>query len=324
MVSDFINHLGKAGLFNIGLFHKITNLADLNQAVLNNKQQYINSGGYLIDLSIPIVMGIINITPDSFYSGSRKNSEKDIIDTAVKMHADGAAILDVGAYSTRPGAASVTAEEERSRLIGAIRVIRKELPDSIISADTFRAEIAREAVLEHGAAMINDVSGGEADPLMFQVVEKLNVPYILMHMQGTPATMQDNPVYDDVVADILRWFGAKISSLKSAGVKDIIIDPGFGFGKTKQHNFEMLSRLNEFSVAGLPLMAGLSRKSMIWKTFGVTAAEALNGTTALNMIALRNGADILRVHDVKEAVETVMLFRELRFENDFPESQIIK
>jgi len=286
---------------------------------LSERPQYINSGGYLIDFATPRVMGIINITPDSFYSGSRLNSEKDIIARAVKMVEEGADIIDVGGYSTRPGAVPVSEEEERQRVVAAINSIKRELPASIISIDTFRAEIAREAVLDCGAGIINDVSGGEADPLMFEIVAKLNVPYVLMHMQGTPATMQDNPHYDDVVADILRWFGAKIFMLKSAGVKDIIIDPGFGFGKTRQHNFEMLRRLGEFSVAGLPVMAGLSRKSMIWRTFGTSAAEALNGTTALNMLALLNGADILRVHDVKEAVETVMLFSELRRSQDVPE-----
>jgi len=324
MVSYFINHLGKAGSLNIDLLFKIINLADLKQAVLNNKPYYINTGGLLIDLACPRVMGIINITPDSFYAGSRLITENEIIARAVKMREEGADILDVGGYSTRPGSHAVSEEEERRRVISAIKLIRQELPDSIISVDTFRAEIAREAVLESGASIINDVSGGEADPLMFPLVEELNVPYILMHMQGTPATMQDDPQYDDVVADILRWFGARIARLKSAGVKDIIIDPGFGFGKTRQHNFEMLSRLNEFSVAGLPLMAGLSRKSMIWKTLGVTASEALNGTTALNMIALCKGADILRVHDVKEAVETVKLFRELKLENDLSDYQMKK
>jgi len=311
MVSDFINHLEKAGRYNIDLFHKFTNLAGHKHCILREKPRYINSCGFLMDLAIPRVMGIINVTPDSFYTGSRLNSESDIIARAVKMAEEGADIIDVGGYSSRPGAVPVSEEEERQRVVGAIKSIKRELPASIISVDTFRAEIAREAVLEHGAGIINDVSGGEADPLMFGVVEKLNVPYILMHMQGTPATMQVNPQYDDVVADILRWFSAKIYRLKSAGVKDIIIDPGFGFGKTKQHNFEMLRRFGEFSVAGLPVMAGLSRKSMIWRTFGTSADEALNGTTALNMLALLKGADILRVHDVKEAVETVILFREM-------------
>jgi dihydropteroate synthase len=183
----------------------------------------------------------------------------------------------------------------------------------IISVDTFRSGIAMEAVEKYGARMVNDISGGEADPEMYAVIETLNVPYVMMHMQGNPKTMQKDPVYDDVVADILKWFGRKIVKLHSAGVKDIIIDPGFGFGKTPAHNFEMLRRLDEFSIAGLPVLAGLSRKSMVWRTLGISAEEALNGTTALNMAALIGGADILRVHDVKEAAEVVKLFRNLQY-----------
>jgi dihydropteroate synthase len=276
------------------------------------KPRYINAGGRLIDLSVPRVMGILNITPDSFYAGSRYNSEKDILRTAVMMSEDGADILDVGGYSSRPGAKDISVEEESTRVLKAIKLINRELPDAIISIDTFRSVVAREAVLDCGALMINDISGGEADSKMFETVEKLNVPYILMHMKGDPRTMQIKPVYEDVVADILKWFGERIYILNSAGLKDIIIDPGFGFGKTIDNNFEMLRRLGDFSITGLPLLVGISRKSTVWKTLGITSEEALNGTTALNAIALTNGADILRVHDVKEAVQTVKLFDKLR------------
>lgn len=279
-----------------------------------NKARYINVKGKLLDLSTPKVMGILNITSDSFYQGSRFNEEKDIIKAAVMMTEDGADILDVGGYSTRPGAQEILPEDEKSKVLKAIKLIYRELPEAVISVDTFRAEVAMEAVTDSGASIINDISGGESDPKMFSVVEKLNVPYILMHMQGNPRSMQDNPVYDDVVADILRWFGEKIFRLQSAGVKDIIIDPGFGFGKTIAHNFEMLHRLGDFSIAGLPVLVGISRKSMIWKTLKITADEALNGTSVLNSVALLNGADILRVHDVKEAVQCVKLIEKVKKE----------
>jgi dihydropteroate synthase len=256
-------------------------------------------------------MGIINVTPDSFYKRSRLTEGKEIIGAAFQMLEDGADILDVGGYSSRPGAAEVTLDEERTRVINAIKLISRELPEAIISIDTFRSEIVLEAVLECGAGIINDISGGEADKKMFPVVDKLRVPYIMMHMQGIPGTMQKNPVYEDVVADILRWFGERIFRLQSMGVNDIIIDPGFGFGKTIVHNFELLRHLGDFSIAGLPVLVGVSRKSMICKTLEITPEEALNGTSVLNTIALLNGADILRVHDVKEAVQTVKLVNKL-------------
>lgn len=276
------------------------------------KPEYINTGGKLIDLKIPRIMGIINVTPDSFYTGSRYFDDKSILEAASRMLDEGADFIDVGGYSSRPGAEDITPEEEKSRVLRAIKLITRELPEAIVSVDTFRAEIAYEAVMECGAKIINDISGGEADKEMFNVVAELNVPYILMHMQGTPRTMQINPVYNDVVADILMWFGERIFKLRTMGVKDIILDPGFGFGKTVEHNYELLRRLGEFKIAGLPIMAGLSRKSMIWKTLGVKPEDALNGTTALNMAALMNGADILRVHDVKEAVQVRTLYLKLR------------
>lgn len=256
-------------------------------------------------------MGIINVTPDSFYKGSRFTSETDIINAAIKMVEDGADMLDVGGYSSRPGAADIPGSEERNRVIWAIKLLRRELPDAIISVDTFRADIAREAIEKCGAHIINDISAGGADKEMFSLVAKLNVPYIMMHMKGNPRTMQKKPVYDDVVADILRWFGDRIFRLRSMGVKDIIIDPGFGFGKTIKHNFEILRRLNDFAVAGLPVLVGISRKSMIWKTLGITPDGALNGSSVLNAVALLNGADILRVHDVKEAVQVAILINNL-------------
>jgi dihydropteroate synthase len=276
------------------------------------KPRYINAGGRLLDLEIPNVMGIINITPDSFYKGSRYITDEEILGTATRMLEDGADILDVGGYSSRPGATDISGDEESKRVLKAVKLINRKFPEAIISVDTFRADIAREAVLECGAKMINDISGGDSDKRMFPIVEKLNVPYILMHMKGDPRTMQNKPVYEDIVADILKWFGERIFKLKTAGLKDIIIDPGFGFGKTIDHNFELLQRLGDFSIAGLPVLVGISRKSMIWKTLDISVDEALNGTTALNAIAIFNGADILRVHDVKEAVQTIRLIYKIR------------
>jgi dihydropteroate synthase len=280
--------------------------------MIPGKPRYINTGGTLLDLATPRVMGILNITPDSFYSGSRYTSDKEILSAAAQMIDDGADILDVGGYSSRPGAVDVTFEEESDRVLTAIKLISRNFPKAIISVDTFRSEIAKKAILDSGAHMINDISGGDADSRMYSTVENLNVPYVLMHMRGNPQTMQNKPVYEDVVADILKWFGGRIFELNARGVKDIIIDPGFGFGKTIDHNFEILARLGDFSVAGLPVLAGLSRKSMIWSTLRTDVAGALNGTTALNMAALMKGADILRVHDVKEAVQTIKLFLEIR------------
>ncbi len=276
------------------------------------KPRYINIGGRLLDLAVPRVMGILNITPDSFYSGSRYNSDVEILAAANLMVTEGADIIDVGGYSSRPGAADISAEEEAKRVLKAVKLISREFPEIIISVDTFRADIAKAAVVECGAHIINDISGGEADREMFLLIEKLNVPYIMMHMKGDPRTMQKNPVYNDVVADILKWMGERIFRLQSAGVKDIIIDPGFGFGKTSEQNFELLQRIGDLSVAGLPVLVGISRKSMIWKTLGLSPAEALNGTTVMNTVALMNGVDILRVHDVKEAVQAIRLVQRLK------------
>ena len=275
------------------------------------KKLSVNIRGRLLDLTQPRVMGIINVTPDSFYPGSRSFTDEEILAAASRIIAEGADMIDVGGYSSRPGAADIPERVEKERVTRAIVLIAEAFPEAVISVDTFRSQVASEAITS-GAHIINDISGGGADPGMFSLVGELNVPYIMMHMQGNPRTMQQNPVYGDVVADILEWFGSGIARLHSAGVKDIIIDPGFGFGKTVDQNFEMLRRLSDFSVAGLPVLAGLSRKSMIWKTLETGPEGALNGTTALNTIALCHGADILRVHDVKEAVETVKLFLKTR------------
>jgi dihydropteroate synthase len=279
---------------------------------LLTKPRYINAGGKLIDLEIPKVMGILNITPDSFFGGSRYNTDEEIIAAAGRMLGEGAAILDIGGYSSRPGASDIPAKEEGSRAIRAIKLIRHQFPDAVISVDTFRSDVALEAVLEAGADMINDISGGDADASMFSVVERLKVPYIMMHMKGNPATMRNNAVYDDIVADILKYFGERIFRLRTSGVKDIIIDPGFGFAKNAEHNFELMRRLDDLRITGLPMLVGISRKSMIWKTLEITADEALNGTAAMHALALLKGADILRVHDVKEAMQVVRLIEKLK------------
>lgn len=271
----------------------------------------INIKGMLMDLSRPRVMGIINITDDSFYAASRHTGEGDILAVAERMLEDGADILDIGGCSTRPGSEEVPEPVERERVCMATDLIMKRFPDAVISVDTYRASVAEVAVTDAGASIVNDISGGEMDAGMFPLVAKLNVPYIMMHMQGTPKTMQAAPYYSDVVAEILEWFGQRLAVLKTEGVKDIILDPGFGFGKNAGHNFEMLRRLSEFRIAGHPVLAGLSRKAMIWKTLDISPEGALNGTSALNMTALVNGASILRVHDVREARQVVTLFEKI-------------
>ena len=272
---------------------------------------FINIKGRLLDLRHPRIMGIINVTEDSFYRGSRYTSDEEILAIAGTMLEEGADIIDIGGCSTRPGALDVPEEDEKKRVCRATELILGRYPGTAISVDTYRASVAGEAVINSGAVIINDISGGEMDKGMFPLVIRLNVPYIMMHMQGTPETMQSEPHYDDVVSDILFWFGQRITKLQQAGVKDIILDPGFGFGKTAGHNFELLASLNEFHIAGLPLLAGISRKSMIWRTLNITPDDALNGTSALNMTALMKGASILRVHDVKEAKEVITLFEKI-------------
>ena len=257
-------------------------------------------------------MGIINVSLDSFYSGSRFNSDSEIAVAAEQMIKDGVDIIDIGGSSSRPGASEVPADDEEKRVLSAVKLIRKEFPDVIISVDTYRSAIAEKAVVEYGAHIVNDISGGDADAEMFKIISKIKVPYILMHTRGCPKTMQNNLVYNDVVSDILKYFSNRIFKLRSAGVNDIIIDPGFGFGKTINHNFELLRKLEDFAITGLPLLVGLSRKSLIWKTLNITTKEALAGTVALNTIALIKGADIIRAHDVKEAVQTIKIVCEIK------------
>ena len=269
--------------------------------------------GTIHTLSTPWVMGILNITPDSFFEGSRFSSAEKAAQRAEEMITDGAKIIDIGGYSSRPGADAVSPEEEWQRLqsvIPAVRTVVDRHPDTFISVDTFRAQVAEKAV-GAGAHMVNDISGGNLDDRMYKVVAKLQVPYIIMHMQGDPSTMQINPTYEHVTQDIVKFFSEKLPQLYAMGIHDTIVDVGFGFGKTLEHNYQLLRELHAFQLLGRPILAGVSRKSMIYKALGNTADESLNGTTALHMAALLQGSNILRVHDVKEAVETITLFNEL-------------
>ena len=275
------------------------------------KARYINANGKLLDLSTPCVMGILNATPDSFYAGSRMQTEAQIARRVEQMAQEGAGIMDVGAYSSRPGAADVSAKDEMERLRTALGVVRRLQPDAIVSVDTFRADVARMCVEEYGAAIINDISGGELDKDMFATVARLQVPYVLMHMQGTPQDMQQRPHYDSLLEDVFLYFARKVQQLRDLGVKDIILDPGFGFGKTLEHNYELLAHLEDFRIFELPLLAGVSRKSMIYRLLDATPAEALNGTTVVHSICLLKGADILRVHDVRQAVEAVKIIMKM-------------
>jgi len=267
----------------------------------------LNCKGRLLVVDKPIVMGIINITPDSFFEGSRVGEEKEILSLAEKMLQEGATLLDIGAQSTRPQSQRISPEEELNRAIPGIRAIRNHFPEAILSIDTYYSRVALEAV-QAGASMINDISAGQLDNRMLETVAQLNVPYICMHMKGTPDTMQQEAQYEDVTKEVLDFFIRRVEDCRLAGITDIIIDPGFGFGKTIAHNFELLKNLAVFDLLQKPVLVGLSRKSTIYKTLGISAAEALNGTTVLNSIALMNGASILRVHDVKEAVEAIKLF----------------
>lgn len=270
----------------------------------------INCKGNLIDLTEPKVMGIINITPDSFYSGSRSNSDREILESAERMLKEGATFLDLGAYSSRPGADDIPVEEELQRMLPAIELILKEFPDAILSIDTFRAEVAEKS-LNAGAAIINDISAGLLDKNMLSIIAKYQVPYIMMHMKGTPQTMKDLNQYEDLTADVLFYFSERINAAREMGINDLIVDPGFGFAKNIDQNFELLSKLELFKILELPMLIGLSRKSMIWKKLQISANDALNGTSVLNTIALQKGAHILRVHDVKEAMECIKLTSEL-------------
>lgn len=274
--------------------------------------RYINVNGSLLDLSQPRVMGILNVTPDSFYAGSRTQTEAEIVRRVRQIVSEGAAIIDIGAYSSRPNADNVSSREEMERLRMGLKILFEIQPDAVVSVDTFRADVARMCVEEYGVAIINDIAAGEMDTDMFHTVAALNVPYIMMHMQGTPQSMQQHPYYDNLLKEVFLYFARKVQQLRDLGVKDIILDPGFGFGKTMEHNYELLSHLEEFRIFELPLLVGVSRKSMIYRLLDITPQEALNGTTVLDTICLLKGADILRVHDVKEAVETVRIVQAMR------------
>lgn len=276
------------------------------------RKNSINLGEKTVDLSIPIVMGIVNITPDSFFDGGKMEDESTMLKAVEQMVTDGATIIDIGAVSTRPGSDIISTKIELGRLLPAVQVIRKNFPDINLSIDTFRSWVAVRVIDEVGPIIINDISGGTLDSKMFETVGKLQMPYILSHIQGTPQDMQDTPVYTDLIKEISTYFADKIKRLTKAGVKDIILDPGFGFGKTLDHNYDLLNKLDSFKVYQLPVMAGLSRKSMIWKALDVKPETALNGTTVANTLALMGGTDILRVHDVKEAVEAVKIFCEIK------------
>lgn len=267
----------------------------------------MNCKGQLIDLSIPKVMGILNVTPNSFFDGGKYKNETEIISQVDKMLSEGATFIDIGAYSSKPSAEFVTEQEEIERIVPVIKLILKHFPETLLSIDTFRAAVAK-ASIESGAAIINDIAAGELDDKMFEVIAKYNVPYIMMHMRGNPQTMQSLTQYDDIVKEMLFYFSEKVKHARSLGINDLILDPGFGFAKTTDQNYEVLQKMELFNLLELPVLAGVSRKSMIYKTLGNTAQEALNGTTVINTIALTKGAKILRVHDVKEAVECVTLF----------------
>ncbi len=276
-----------------------------------NIKSEINCNGRLLDLSCPKVMGILNITPDSFYDGGEYLSEDAIEKRVEKIVSQGADIIDVGAYSSRPGASDVSEDEERARLAIALKIIREKYSEAIISVDTFRASIARFAVSEFGVDIINDISSGLFDDDMLPTIRDLQVPYIMMHIQGTPASMQKSPHYDDVTLEIIKFFSERIREANLLGINDIIIDPGFGFGKLVEHNYELMSKLDYLSVLNYPMLVGISRKSMIYKPLSLTPSDVLAGTISLNTVALIKGASIIRVHDVAEAVQTVEVFKRL-------------
>lgn len=271
---------------------------------------YINCKGHLIDLDRPRAMGILNLTPDSFYDGGKYKSAGDIIKQVEKMLNEGATFIDIGAYSSRPKAKHISQDEELSRLLPVLELVMKEFPHALISIDTFRSHVADKAIAS-GACMINDISGGALDEDMFATIAKLQVPYILMHMVGTPQTMQQNIQYENLIKDIIFYFSQKVFALRKLGVNDIILDPGFGFSKTLDQNYELLQKLELFSGINLPVLAGLSRKSMLYKLLDLDANRALNATTSVNTIALMKGATILRVHDVQEAMETITIFEKM-------------
>lgn len=275
---------------------------------LFSAKQTLNCNGRLLDLSTPRVMGILNITPDSFYDGGRYEREEEIMDRATSLLEAGADILDIGACSSRPGADEIPVDLEKERLIKALVPIRRSFPDAILSVDTCQASIAEFVVKEYGVSILNDITAGLGDEAMLPLVGSLKVPYLMMHMQGRPETMQVNPTYDDITRELLVFFGDRIALARQCGIEDIVVDPGFGFGKTLAHNYTLLRELDLLSMLGCPIMVGFSRKSMIYKVLQCSPEDALNGTTVLNTLALGKGARLLRVHDVREAVEAVRLF----------------
>lgn len=271
----------------------------------------INCNGILIDLSIPKIMGILNLTPDSFYDGGKYISQKDILFQTEKMLTEGATFIDIGAYSSRPGAKDISEDEELKRLLPNLEIIVQEFPEILISIDTFRSKVADQCI-SAGACMINDISGGNLDKNMFDTIARLQVPYILMHMQGTPQTMQKNVKYENLINDIIFFLSGKINQLKALGVNDILLDVGFGFGKTLDQNYELLQKLSLFKNLDIPILTGLSRKSMLYDYLNITAAESLNATTTANTLAILQGTNILRVHDVKQAVEVVKVIQKTK------------
>ncbi|MDD4143818.1 MAG: dihydropteroate synthase [Prolixibacteraceae bacterium] len=276
------------------------------------RKNSINLGGRLIDFSVPAVMGVLNVTPDSFYEGGKTQDEREMLSMVEEMLIEGADIIDIGAVSTRPGAPVASTKTELERLLPAVVAVRKAFPEIAISIDTFRSWVALRVIEEVGPVIINDISGGTLDPKMYETIAKVQMPYVLCHIQGNPRNMQDDPQYEDVIKDISNFFSDKVKQLTKMGVNDIIIDPGFGFGKNMLHNYDLMNRLDSFKVFQLPVLVGLSRKSMIWRLLSIKPEDALNGTTVLNTMALMGGADILRVHDVKEAAEAITLFEALK------------
>jgi dihydropteroate synthase len=291
---------------------KLKMLFTLNNKRFYKKKSTINLNGRLIDLSSPLVMGIVNATPDSFYDGGVYSTDLKILKRAEQIVAEGGDFIDIGAMSTRPGAKEISNQEELERLLPAVRMIRKEFSEVSLSIDTYRSGIVQFVYDEIGEFVVNDISGGTFDDRMFETVAELKLPYILMHTGGKSDVMQQNPVYQDVVKDVMLFLSARVQKLKLLGVGDIIIDPGFGFGKTAMHNYELLNRLDAFKIFELPVLVGLSRKAMIWRELEISPAESLNGTTVLNTLAISGGSDILRVHDVRAAVETIKLIGKIK------------
>lgn len=283
-----------------------------NDKSFYKKRETLNLNGALISLRSPLVMGILNVTPDSFYDGGTYTTEYTIIKRAAQILEEGGQFIDIGAMTTKPGASEISLQEELDRLLPAVRAVRKEFPDVSLSIDTYRAEVVKKAFHEVGPFIVNDISGGTFDDKMFETVALLHLPYILMHTKGKSDLMQKNPVYENVVKEVILFLSAQVEKLKLLGVCDIIIDPGFGFGKTVDHNYELLNCLDAFKLFELPILAGVSRKAMIWKELNLTPNESLNGTTVLNTLALSAGCDILRVHDVKEAVEAIKLIGKIK------------